>query len=448
MTDADVAELKARVCDAIDARADDIIEFAKDVQSEPELGYKEVETTKKVVSLFESLDLDVETELAITGARARVGGDGSDDEFVAAILGELDALVNPDHPLADPETGAVHACGHNAQLAHLVGAAFGLVEGEAIDGLDAAVEFVAVPAEEYLDLDYRRNLVESGEIEFFGGKQELIRRGYVDDWDMAVMMHAGSDEPDRVVTSNFSTNGFIGKFVTYLGREAHAGAAPEEGVNALNAAMLGMNAVHAQRETFADEDYVRVHPIITRGGDGVNVVPAEVTMESYVRAKTIDAVDEANESVNRALRSGALAVGGDVEIEDFPGYMPLSTNQTIVDAYDDNVRELLGEEALSPGQPHLAGSTDMGDITQLVPGIHPWTGGFEGAVHARDFRVVDEEMAYIVPAKLTACTLIDVLTDPESREKLREAKAEKRTREEYLDAVRGFRATETESHLD
>ncbi|MFC7204435.1 amidohydrolase [Haloferax namakaokahaiae] len=453
MTDADVAELKARVCDAIDARADDIIEFAKDVQSEPELGYKEVETTKKVVSLFESLDLDVETELAITGARARVGGengddgDDSDDEFVAAVLGELDALVNPDHPLADPETGAVHACGHNAQLAHLVGTAFGLVEGDAIDSLDAAVEFVAVPAEEYLDLDYRRSLVESGDIEFFGGKQELIRRGYVDDWNMAVMMHAGSDEPERVVTSNFSTNGFVGKFVTYLGRESHAGAAPEEGVNALNAAMLGMNAVNALRETFADEDYVRVHPIITRGGDGVNVVPAEVTMESYVRAKSIEAVGEANEAVNRALRSGAMAVGGDVEIEDFPGYMPLSTDQTIIDAYDDNVRDLLGETALSPGQPHLAGSTDMGDITQLVPGIHPWTGGFEGAVHARDFRVVDEEMAYIVPAKLTACTLIDVLTDPEAREQLRAAKAEKRTREEYLDAVRDFRASETESHL-
>ncbi|CQR50831.1 MULTISPECIES: amidohydrolase [Haloferax] len=444
MTDDRTAALKARVCDAIDARADEIIAFAKDVQAEPELGYKEVKTTEKVVSLFEDLDLDVETELAITGARARAGS----GDFVAAVLGELDALVNPDHPMADPETGAVHACGHNAQLAHLVGTAFGLVGSGVVSDLDGAVEFVAVPAEEYLDLDYRRGLLEAGDIEFFGGKQELIRRGYVDDWDAAAMMHAGSDTPERTITSNFSTNGFVGKFVTYRGTEAHAGAAPEEGVNALNAAMLGMNAVHAQRERFRDEDHVRVHPIITRGGDGVNVVPAEVTMESYVRAASVEAVADANESVNRALAAGAMGVGGDVEIEDYPGYMPLRTDETIVAFYDENARDIVGPDAVTAGTPHLSGSTDMGDITQLVPGIHPWTGGFEGAVHARDFRVVDEEMAYVIPAKLTACTLVDLLTSPEAMAAVREAKAEKRGREEYLDAVRSLRTTTTESYRD
>ncbi|ELZ58364.1 MULTISPECIES: amidohydrolase [unclassified Haloferax] len=444
MTDDRTAALKTRVCDAIDDRADEIIDFAKDVQAEPELGYKEVKTTAKVVSLFEDLDLDVETELAITGARARAGS----GDFVAAVLGELDALVNPDHPMADPETGAVHACGHNAQLAHLVGTAFGLVGSGVVDDLDGAVEFVAVPAEEYLDLDYRRGLLEAGDIEFFGGKQELIRRGYVDDWDAAAMMHAGSDTPERTITSDFSTNGFVGKFVTYRGTEAHAGAAPEEGVNALNAAMLGMNAVHAQRERFRDEDHVRVHPIITRGGDGVNVVPAEVTMESYVRAASVEAVADANESVNRALAAGAMGVGGDVEIEDYPGYMPLRTDETIVAFYDENARDIVGPDAVTAGTPHLSGSTDMGDITQLVPGIHPWTGGFEGAVHARDFRIVDEEMAYVIPAKLTACTLVDLLTSPEAMAAVREAKAEKRSREEYLDAVRSLRTTTTESYRD
>ncbi|KAB1192259.1 amidohydrolase [Haloferax sp. MBLA0076] len=437
-------ELKARVCDAIDAHAEDIVAFAKDVQAEPELGYKEVKTTAKVVSIFEDLGLDVETELAITGARARAGS----GDFVAAVLGELDALVNPDHPHADPDTGAVHACGHNAQLANLVGTAFGLVASGVVDDLDGAVEFVAVPAEEYLDLDYRRGLHESGDIEFFGGKQELIRRGYVDDWDAAVMMHAGSNTPEREVTSNFSTNGFVGKFVTYRGTEAHAGAAPEEGVNALNAAMLGMNAVNALRETFRDDDHVRVHPIVTRGGDGVNVVPAEVTMESYVRAASIEAVSEANESVNRALSSGAMAIGGDVEIEDYPGYMPLRTNQTLASLYEANARDIVGPDAVTEGRPHLSGSTDMGDITQLVPGLHPWTGGFDGAVHARDFRVVDEEMAYVVPAKLTACTLVDVLTDPEAMNDLRAAKNRKRSRESYLDAVRSFRGTVTESYRE
>lgn len=440
MTDA----LKQRVCDAIDAHREDIIDLAKSIQQEPELGFKEVETTKKVAAVFESLDLSVETEIAVTGTRARAGS----GDFTAAVFGELDALVNPEHPLADPDTGACHACGHHAQVANLVGTAFGLVASDVVDDLDGAVEFIGVPAEEYLDLAYRRELVEAGEIEFFSGKQELIRRGVLHDVDMAMMMHAGSDEPERVITSNFSTNGFVGKFVTYTGTEAHAGAAPEEGINALNAAMIGMNAVHAQRETFKDEDAVRVHPIITNGGDGVNVVPSDVRMESYVRAKTVEAVTDANETVNRALSSGALAVGGDIEINDFPGYMPLRTDQTIVSAYDENARELVGDDAITPDQPHITGSTDMGDVTQILPGIHPWTGGFEGSVHSREFAIVDEEMAYILPAKITACTLVDLLTDEEAMATLRAEKEAKLTPDEYLSMLRSIRADTVESYRE
>lgn len=441
---ADAAALKRQVCAAIDDHREDIVALAKAVEAEPELGFKEVATTRKVVETFEGMGLPVEEELAVTGARARLGS----GDLRAAVFGELDALVNPDHPKADPETGAVHACGHHAQLAHLVGVAFGFTGAGVVDELDASLDFVAVPAEEYLDLSYRRELIESGENEFVGGKQELIRRGHLDDVDMAVMMHAGNDAPGRVVTSDFSTNGFVGKFVTYRGKEAHAGAAPEEGVNALNAATLGMNAIHAQRERFADEDSVRVHPIITKGGDGVNVVPADVRMESYVRAKSIDAVREANGAVNRALESGAMAVGADVEINDYPGYMPLRTDPTIVGAYDDNVRNLVGTEALGPSGTHLTGSTDMGDVTQLIPGIHPWVGGFAGSLHARDFRVADEEMAYIVPAKLTACTLVDVLTDADRREAVLAAKAEKKDRATYLSEVRSFRQDVEASYLD
>ncbi|SFL01016.1 amidohydrolase [Halogranum rubrum] len=442
MVDADA--LKQQVCAAIDDNREAIIDLAKSVEAEPELGFKETKTTRKVAEAFESMGLSVEEELAVTGARARLGS----GEMRAAVFGELDALVNPDHPKANPETGAVHACGHHAQLAHLVGVASGFTGAGVVDELDAAIDFVGVPAEEYLDLSYRRELIESGQTEFVGGKQELIRRGHLDDVDLGIMMHAGNDAPERVVTSDFSTNGFVGKFVTYRGREAHAGAAPEEGVNALNAAMLGMNAIHAQRERFADEDAVRVHPIITKGGDGVNVVPADVQMESYVRAKSVDAVREANVAVNRALESGAMGVGADVEINDYPGYMPLRTDPTIVGAYDDNVRDLVGTDALGPSGTHLTGSTDMGDVTQILPGIHPWVGGFEGSLHARDFRVVDEEMAYILPAKLTACTLVDVLASEERRQSILAAKAAKKDTETYLDEVRSFRGDVEASYLD
>lgn len=461
MPDADA--LKDRVRDAIDDHREAIVTLAESVYAEPELGYRETATTRKVVEEFEELGLDVETELAVTGARARYAGDSGvddsdatdsdadnsdDDEFVFAILGELDALVNPGHPAADPETGACHACGHEAQLANLVGAAYGLVASGVLDFLPGVVEFIAVPAEEYLDLEYRRTLVGEGRIEFFGGKQELIKRGYFEDVDCAAMIHAASDTPEREVSSDYSSNGFVGKTVAYEGRESHAGGAPEEGVNALNAAMAGMNAVHANRETFADEDRVRVHPIVTKGGDGVNVVPADVRMESYVRAKTVDAIENANETTNRALQSGAMAVGANVSIEDWPGYLPLRTNPTLVECFDDNARQVLGEDAVYGEHQHVTGSTDMGDVTQVVPGVHPWTGGFEGSVHSTEFGAVDEEMAYVVPAKLTACTVVDVLADPEKREAIREAKAEKRSTEEYLEIVRSVRETVTAEYME
>lgn len=448
MTAVDAAALKHRVREAIDDNRSAIVSLAESVHAEPELGYKETATTEKVVSEFERLGLDVETELAVTGARARVEGDVESDDFVFAVLGELDALVNPGHPAADPETGACHACGHEAQLANLVGAAYGLVASGVVDDLPGAVEFVAVPAEEYLDLEYRKTLVDDGAIEFFGGKQELIKRGYFDDVDCAAMIHAASNTPEREVSARFSSNGFVGKTVAYEGRESHAGGAPEEGVNALNAAMAGMNAVHANRETFADEDHVRVHPIVTKGGDGVNVVPADVRMESYVRAKSVDAIEDANRTTNRALESGAMAVGADVTIDDWPGYMPLRTDETLVESFTRNAREVIGEDAAYGEHQHVTGSTDMGDVSQLVPSVHPWTGGFEGSAHSTEFGAVDEEMAYVIPAKLTACMVVDVLSDPEKREAIRAAQDGKRSTEEYLEIVREMRETTRAEYLE
>lgn len=436
MASIDTDTLQDRATAAIDDRREDIIDLGESVQAEPELGFKETATTRKVADAFEHLGLAVETDLAITGVRSRIGS----GDPVFAVIGELDALINPEHPKADPDTGAVHACGHHAQLANLYGTAIAFVETDLIDTLEGSIELIAVPAEEYLDLGYRKALVDSGELEFLGGKQELIRRGYLDDIDAAVMVHSGSETPDRTITADISSNGFVGKFVTYEGKESHAGAAPDEGINALNAATLGMNAIHTARERFRDEDHVRVHPILTNGGDGVNVVPSEVTMESYTRAKTVEAIEAANDDVNRALESGALAVGARVEINDYPGYLPMRSDPTLVAAFESNAADRLGSDGVSEESVHMTGSTDMGDITQLVPGIQPFIGGFDGAVHSREFRTVDKEMGYVMPAKLTVSTIIDVLADSDRREVLMAAKAEKTDVETYLETVRTMRA--------
>ena len=123
------------------------------------------------------------------------------------------------------------------------------------------------------------------------------------------MIHTHSDQTMKKAGVAESSNGFVSKLIRFVGRAAHSGGSPHLGINALNAAQIAINAMHAQRETFRDGDAIRVHPIITKGGDIVNVVPAEVTMETYVRGRTKEAILDANVKVDRALRAGALAVG-------------------------------------------------------------------------------------------------------------------------------------------
>ncbi|MFQ8832707.1 MAG: peptidase dimerization domain-containing protein, partial [Ruthenibacterium lactatiformans] len=139
---------------------------------------------------------------------------------------------------------------------------------------------LAAPAEEYVEIGWRAGLRRAGEVQYLGGKQQLIAEGAFDDIDMAMMVHSETDAPQPRAVVAGAAGGFIGKELRFLGKEAHAGGAPWEGVNALNAASLAIAAIHANRETFRDEDHVRVHPIITKGGDLVNTVPADVRMEA------------------------------------------------------------------------------------------------------------------------------------------------------------------------
>ncbi len=399
-------QLKEMVCAAIDKRAAEIIAVGDKIFEKPELGFKEWNTAALVRGKFSELGLEFQDGLAITGLRAELAG--RKPEMRVAVMGELDAVICHDHDYADKETGAVHACGHNAQIAAMLGVAMGLQDSGVMEHLDGDVALLAVPAEEYVEIEYRMKLREKQEIEFLGGKQEFLRLGVFDDVDITMMIHSSSNMPGRNARVGGKSNGFIGKAIRYSGVEAHAGGSPHQGVNALNAAMIGLMAIHAQRETFRDDDSIRVHPIITKGGDLVNIVPADVRMETYIRGKTMDAILDANVKVNRALEAGAMAVGAEVDITEIPGYLPLNNDPQLSEIFKDNIGQLIGAENVSYGK-HMAGSTDMGDITNVMPGIHPEIGGVTGRAHARDYVIVDKEMAYVVPAKAMAMTVIDLL---------------------------------------
>jgi len=384
-----------------------------------------------VEAFFQEWGIQTQSGLAVTGVKGYLEGTGKGP--CIALLGELDALFNPEHPKADQESGLVHACGHFAQLASLVGAGFGLKR--IIGKLPGKVVLFAVPAEEFVNLEFRQKLKEQGEIKYFGGKQELVRLGALDDIDLVLMQHAQSEIPGKSAFIPSGSNGFVGKTIRFLGRAAHAGVAPFKGINALNAFHLALAAIHAQRETFRDEDAVRVHMILTKGGDAVNVVPGEVRVEMYVRAKTIEAIKEINAKVDRALRAGAMGVGAKVEITNTPGYLPLSGDEHLTQCWLKNAKAILGEANVHYLEA-WGGSTDMGDLTHLLPGIHPFVGSFSGDLHSKDFEATDEEMAFITSAKILAATVIDLLANEaqEARDIINQFKP-KLEKQQYLELL-------------
>lgn len=401
-------ELKQTVNETIDRHARKIIQFTQEIEKTPELGFKETRTASAVVQFLHEIGYSCREGLALTGVKTELkpGAVGPN----VAVIGELDAVICPDSPAADPLTGAAHTCGHNLQLGAMLGAALGL-KLAGVDGyLDGNVSFMAVPAEEYVEIAFRQQLREQGKIRYLGGKQELVYRGEFDDIDIAMMVHADKDAPGGRVGLCETCNGFIGMTIQYLGKEAHAAGAPHEGINALNAAMIGLMGVHALRETFRDQDIVRVHPIITKGGDLVNIVPADVRMETYVRARSMKAIEGTYGKVVRALQAGGDSVGAQTHIHTIPGYLPLDCCKELNELFRANAQaQLPADCVIDTG--HFGGSTDMGDISHLLPTIHPFIGGVKGAHHTRDFQATDYEAACILPAKLMAMTVIDLLTE-------------------------------------
>lgn len=427
---------KKNVCKIIDENKEELISIGEKIFKNPELGFKEEKTAKLIKETFEKMGVKYKDKLSLTGIKATIPGRKKTPNI--AILGEMDAVISPNHPFANKKTGAAHACGHHTMITNLLGVGLGLVYSDVMKNLDGSVTLFAIPAEEYIEIEYRKKLLEQGKIHFLGGKQELIKLGEFDDIDLAMMFHPAPNAPDRVIYTNLSMNGFIGKMVRYIGKESHAGAAPEKGINALSAAMLGLQAINSLRETFKDDDCIRVHPIITKGGEGVNIVPSEVKIEAYVRAKDMDVLIETNKKINRALEAGAMAMGCNIEIDDLPGYMPMTSNDLITKIFTDNASGIIGKENVYKTHIHGAGSSDMGDVTQIIPGIQPMIGGFEGELHSKTFKIADKEMAYIIPSKIMAMTIIDLLCNNANLAK-QVTTEKKKNKKEYLNEIENMK---------
>ena len=407
-----VEELKRRACETIEKRKKEIVGIAQQVLSHPEAGFREYRTAGLVAQKFNEWGIRHESGLALTGLKGRIAGGAGSGPRVA-LLGELDSLVVTEHPNADPRTGAAHACGHHCQIGMMLGATLGLMTPEVLGGLSGEIIPFAVPAEEFIEVEQRLELRAQKKLEFLGGKQELIRLGKFDDVDIAMMCHTASDMGERKFAVGGTSNGHVVKYVRYWGRGAHAGSAPHLGVNALNAASFALQAINAVRETHRGEDTVRIHGIMTRGGEAVSAVPSDVRLEWRVRSGTPAAVVRHSEAVDRCFKSGALAVGAEVEITTIPGYLPMQNDTRLQGLFRSNAAAVVGEKAMMvmPAARNRGGSTDMGDLSHLVPAVHPYTAGATGPGHSKSYVINDYEMAVINPAKIMAMVVVDLLAD-------------------------------------
>jgi len=407
----------------------EILEFA-------ESGYKEIQTSKKVIKAFKKLGQeDIQSGIALTGMRTTLdtGNPGPN----IAVIGELDGLPVPGHPHENLENGMAHACGHHVQIGNMLTVLTGLSDKKILDHLSGKITFFAVPAEEFVEIQWRNELRKNEDIEFLGGKQEMIKLGAFDDIDMAMMTHT---TPRKIKFSYGGTdNGLVAKFIEFKGVASHAGASPESGINALNAANIAISAINSQRETFRDEDHIRVHPIITKGGNVVSTVPDQVNIETFIRGSSIDSILDANKKVDNCIKAGALATGAKVKITTIAGYLPLHNDRNLLEIYKKNLNNNFDEKELILDG-HSGGSTDMGDISNLIPSIHPYVGGCSGnSNHSADMVVDDYNLAILESGRMMAHTIIDLLeNNAEKSKQITENFSPKFKKKEYLNLLRSL----------
>lgn len=398
-------KIEEKILQRIDADREQIISFAEDIAAHPEPGFEEIRTSQKTAQFLKNLGYEVTEHLARTGVR---GDKKITDGPNLTVIGELDAIGCKSHPMADPVTGVAHACGHHAQMAAMIGCAIALADPEIQKELGGSLSFLAVPAEEYIDADKRACLRQEG-IEFCCGKSEMIRTGVFDDTDIALTTHVHMVPVEEdFYLGNPACNGYSAERVTVRGKAAHGAIDPWNGVNALSITTSAIQMMGLMRETFREEDHVRLHNVIRKAGDVINSVPDEAVIETKVRAASLEKIEEITDMVNRAYDGAAYAFGGRIEREILQGYMPIlprEADTALLEAAEDLELEY---RTVQKGDFNNA-CTDVGDLSHLMPVVNFTFKGFEGKLHGADFRITDPEKAYILPAKLLALTVYKLL---------------------------------------
>lgn len=371
--------------------------------STPELGFKEHQTAQTITDFFSQNNISYESGIALTGVKASLGECG----YHIALLADMDALEvqGKEGPLV------IHSCGHSIQVTVMLAVMRVLKELDLFDCLPGRVSFVATPAEEYIDLEYRRNLIAEGKLRYASGKQNMIADGLFDDVDCALSCHISGDD-DKQFDVGSTLAGFSVKKARFIGLSSHSGVVPHLGKNALHAATLCLQACAFLQHQFAPEAGIRLHPILTQGGLSMNIIPEQAVLETYLRANTTEDLYLLQQKFDDAALHCAAALGIGCEIENTIGYLPLRQSEKLNQVVYQNMLPLCGPDAIAKN-PVSGASGDIGDVASILPAVQFGFSGMEGRVHSDQFQISDLEHAYIDTAKVLLGTVLDLMENNE-----------------------------------
>jgi len=386
-----IDELKQRIVDEVDARRDELIRVSDTIHAKPELAFQEFEAAALLTSILEQEGFAVQRgvaglETAFVASYTTPPLSPPSGEMkrgpVVAFLAEYDALA-----------GLGHACGHNIIGTASVGAALAL--RPILDEIAGTIQVVGTPAEE------------GG-----AGKVIMAEAGVFDGVDAAMMVHPST----RTMTRRNSLACYD-LTMEFFGQAAHAAGSPDKGINALDACILSYNNISALRQQLTDD--VRIHGIITHGGVAPNIIPDYTAANFLVRAEEKDHALAVLDKVEDCARAGALAAGAEVKLTRGEIYYANMVPSTVLaDLFDANLIAL-GREVQLPEPCGRMGSTDMGNVSHVVPALHPYIAiaPEEVAGHSPEFRTAaaspEGHAGLLDAAKALAMTAIDLFSNPD-----------------------------------
>ena len=373
-------KLKTSVISEIDARRQQLSELSLKIHANPELGFHETKAASWLTQYL--MENGFAIEQGICGLPTAFRGSYGQGKPVIAILAEYDAL---------PKLG--HACGHNLIAGCAVGA--GVASKPAIDQFGGSILVIGTPSEEIR-----------------GGKAIMAERKAFNNLDIAMMAHPGVH--NTVTTQALACQALE---VEFFGKAAHAAAQPEAGINALEAMLQSFAAINSLRQHIKSK--ARIHGIITDGGEAANIVPAHSAATFLVRAEDEVYLEELKQRVINCFMGAATASGARLEYRwGNIRYVPVRNNLTLARLFRQNMQSL-GRKVKPPATSHAFGSTDMGNVSQLVPSIHPFVAiaSEEVLVHSPQFASAAASEAGIQglldAAKALAMTVTDLVANPE-----------------------------------